>query len=306
MFQRRLIYTMTLLASLVFFWAYRKWLSGLLLTAVMLTPVFSFLVSLPAILSCKVRLQYPNRLQIGSEASVSVDTRCRFPIPMYRVKLRFSHSYSRKSWKSAPGQVIPTDHCGALAIRATRTWMYDYLGLIRLPVVSRQKQTIVIRPVPVKPEKVPDVERFWCSATRPKPGGGYAENHELRLYRPGDNLRQIHWKLSAKTGTLIIREPMEAIKGAAILTLELRGSLLQLNSKLGRLLWMSNHLLEKEIPHRICCLTGSGMSVQEVTDEQQLEQAIDNLLLSPLAAPDAPAVYPKSLWRFHIGGDGNE
>lgn len=28
--------------------------------------------------------------------------------------------------------------------------------------------------------------------------GAYAEEHELRPYRPGDPMRTVHWKLTAK------------------------------------------------------------------------------------------------------------
>ena len=303
MFQRRLIYTMVLLGSLVFFWSYREWLSGLLLTAVLLTPIVSFLLSLPGLLSCKISLRCPTHVSVGSQASIGVDVRCPLPAPLYRVRLRFTRSYTGERWKTVPGQAIPTGHCGQLLLQTRRIWLYDYLGLVRLPVLKQQKTTILVRPIPIKPEKVPDLNRFWSSANRPKSGGGYAENHELRLYRPGDNLRQIHWKLSAKTGKLIIREPMEAIRNAALLTLELRGTGPQLDRKLGHLLWMSRYLLEKGITHRICCHTGDGLKLLPVSDESQLEDALDQLLRSTLLAAASQVGYPKALWRFHIGGD---
>lgn len=164
----------------------------------------------------------------------------------------------------------------------------------------------MVRPTPVSPGELPDMSRYLCSIARPKAGGGYSENHELRLYRPGDNLQQIHWKLSAKTGKLIIREPMEAQQDAAILTMELAGAPETLDRKLGQLLGMSTYLISNGIRHRIFCYTGNGMSVHSVTSEQESMDALDALLQLPHAREGVVPVYPKAIWRHHIGGGGDE
>ena len=165
---------------------------------------------------------------------------------------------------------------------------------------------VLVRPVSNLPEQLPDLSRYLCGITHPKPGGGYAENHELRLYRPGDNLRQIHWKLSAKTGDLIIREPMEAQQDAAMISLELSGTPDQIDQKLGRLLAVSRYLAENGVKHRIFCYTGSGMEILAVANEQESQVAVDTLLQLPLAVAAEIPPYPKAVWRYHIGGDGNE
>ena len=79
----------------------------------------------------------------------------------------------------------------------------------------------------------------------------------------------------------------------------------QLDEKLGRLLWMSSYLLEKEIPHGICCQTGEGMKHFQVSAEPQIWEAVDALLACPKFA-GGEAVFPRALWRYHIGGDGHE
>ena len=48
---RRIVYLASLVGCWVFHIAYRGWLSGFLLTAVFWLPVFSLLVSLPAMLT---------------------------------------------------------------------------------------------------------------------------------------------------------------------------------------------------------------------------------------------------------------
>ena len=66
--------------------------------------------------------------------------------------------------------------------------------------------------VPAHPRH-PDLDRYIARAWKPKSGGVCRRNHELRLYRPGDSLNQVHWKLTAKTGKWMIRQPMEPQRG---------------------------------------------------------------------------------------------
>ena len=211
-----------------------------------------------------------------------------------------------KQKRIKPGSALPTDHCGAYRIQCRHLWAADYMGLIRLPVRLGEDRLILVRPAAILPEQLPDISRYLCSITRPKAGGGYAENHELRQYRPGDNLRQIHWKLSAKTGDLIVREPMEAQQDMVHVTMELSGVPEVLDRKLGHLLGMSIYLAENNIKHRILCYTGKGIIDQSVSNIQEAQNAIDVLLQQPAAAEDEIPVYPKSLWRHHIGGGGSE
>ena len=296
---------MSLMAGLVFFWAYREWLSGILLTGIFLLPVLSLLLSLPAMFTCKAQIHCPTGVSVGSSASITYTLQCTFPpsIAAGRAKVRFS--FGGKGVRYRFGSDLPTGHCGALKIVSARIWMCDYLGLFRFPVSRKEERTVLVRPQPQEPADIPNMSRFLSTHARPKPGGGYAENHELRLYRPGDSLRQIHWKLSAKAGDLIIREPMDIQDNAALLTLSLSGTPQQLDKKLGQLLWVSNYLTERGISHRICCLTGSGPKQFFVKNETETAAAIDTLLQCA-PATDNSFSFPKAAWRYHIGGDANE
>ena len=47
---RRIVYAAALLGAVVFYWAYREWLSWLVLMLLVFLPWFSLLLSLPAML----------------------------------------------------------------------------------------------------------------------------------------------------------------------------------------------------------------------------------------------------------------
>ena len=306
MAHRRLIYLTALLGSLVFFWAYRLWLSGLLLTAVVMTPLLSLLLSLPAMLTCRTELLCPSAVTVGTPAAVSCEATAWFPLPAIRGKVTTVRLFDGGKKRIRFGTAINTRHCGGVKLQGFRMWVYDYLGLFCLPAGKKENRLLLVRPVPLKPKTVPDMNRFLSGVTRPKAGGGYSENHDMRLYRPGDNLHQIHWKLSAKTGKLMIREPLESIAGAAMLTMTLSGTNKMLAEKLGRLLWMSRYLAQQQIKHRIYCVTGSGVKQMLVTNETEADGAVDTLLQCKVLKEDGLVVYPKAVWRYHIGGDDSE
>ncbi len=289
----------------MFFWAYRQWLSGLLLTLVVLLPLFSLLLSLPAILSCKIQLVCPTAVTRGSASTVSCEAKAWLPLAQVGVRFTAIGSFDGRKKRLQLGRPLPTAHCGAIRLKKCRAWVCDYLGLFCVPVGKKQDRLVLVRPTALKPQTVPDLSRFISSVTRPKAGGGYSENHELRLYRPGDNLRQIHWKLSAKTGQLMLREPLEPAAGAALLTMTLSGSRSTLDKKLGHLLWMSQYLAQQQIKHRIYCAAEGGIKQFLVTNETEAQDAVDALLQCRPMKEDDRIVYPKTVWRYHIGGDGH-
>ena len=270
--------------------------------AMVALPWFSLVLSLPAMLTCRAAVEGPEAVQLGAETELSWRGYSRLPLPALKGKLLVQHAVTGKKEKIGSGDWVPARHCGALQVTIHKPRCCDYLGVFTLPIRDRVGLTVLVRPVPVAPAQLPDLSRCRSSAWRPKPGGGFSENHELRLYRPGDNLRQVHWKLSAKTGKLIVREPMEPVRSRVLLTLELRGTGDELDRKLGMTLWMSNYLLQNGLPHSICCLTGEGMELLPIGMEQDVMPAIDRLLAAPLAPEDAVPDYMRADWRYHIGG----
>lgn len=302
---RRIVYCIALLASLVFYWAYREWFSWFVLVLLLSLPWFSLLVSLPAILTCQAEIHAPATLARGSRAPLNWVGHSPFPLNQLSGVLVVENLLTGQTRTLRSGEPVPTKHCGLLTVRLRRPRCHDYLGLFRLPIGNWSGTQILVRPTPLPPEHIPDMRRYQVNMWRPKPGGGFSENHELRLYRPGDNLKQVHWKLSAKTGQLITREPMEPLRSHLLLTLELEGSPAQLDEKLGRLLWMSQYLLGCDLPHTIQCLTGKGMVTCHISTVEDTTRTLDTLLGAPKAVKGTDTYIPAT-WRYHIGGEGHE
>ena len=301
---RRLLYLAILGLCLIFYIAYGQWLSWLVLVMVSALPWFSLLVSLPAMLRFRAAPGGPRVLEPGEEGELWLMGTCPWPMPPFRGRLRLQRAITAESWFYQEKEDLLTDHCGGITVTAENVRICDYLGLFAFPVTGTQKATILVRPRPVKMELPQDLQRNIAGCWKPKAGGGYAENHEIRLYRPGDSLNQLHWKLTAKTGSLMIREPMEPQRGLILLTMHLRGTPEQLDRKLGRLLWLGTHLLEQTLSFRLQVHTGEGLVSFFVESETQLQTAMDDLLCCR-AAPVGELPFPdiSSVWHCHIGGD---
>lgn len=307
MFGHRVWYLAALAGCGIFYIAYGEWFSWVALLIVLGLPWLSLLLSLPAIVSFRTRPGGAETLTVGEEGDLWLLGSSRFPLPPFRGKL-YLHPYmtgQRSRFRPASG--IPTGHCGGFRVTVEKARVCDYLGLFAFPVTNREEKNLLVRPVPLAVPEPPDLKRFIARAWRPKPGGGFAENHELRLYRPGDSLNQVHWKLSAKTGKLTIREPMEPRRGLVLLTMTLRGTPEELDRKLGRLLWLGGYLLERDVAFELRVLTGEGIRAFPIDREQTLTRAVDTLLCSPCAAEGSirDKAYTAS-WQYHIGGEAVE
>lgn len=304
---RRLLYLGCLAGSLVFYFCYQQWLSWVVLLAVLALPWVSLLLSLPAMVQFRAELEAPAFVPIGDRAEAALWGLSTLPQPLFKGQMVLKNLNTGKTHRHHPLKPLPTAHCSGWCLTARKVWVYDYLGLFRFRVRNIHSHTMVVRPRPLPMAQSPSLRKAVARSWRPKFGGGYAENHELRLYRPGDNLNQIHWKLSAKMGDLILREPMVPNLGRAVLTLDLSGTPEEIDRKLGRLLWLSGNLLEQHIPHEIRCLTGEGPMTYLISCQQEITAAIDRLLCCPLStAGTLKARTTGATWQFHIGGEPDE
>lgn len=304
---RRILYLLTWIGCMVFFWAYQQWFAWFALVAVLALPLFSLLISLPAMITARLELQLPEALTVGTPCVPAIRCRSVLPTPPWKCTMTLERTPAFQRQKLKIGTALPTAHCAMLTCRIKKAKICDYLGLFSFPIRLPDPKSVALRPIPVPMKQIPELERYLSCAWRPKRGGGFAENHELRLYRPGDSVQQIHWKLSAKTGKLILREPMEPEQGRVLLRLDLMGTDEELDRKLGRLLWLGGVLLDKKVNYEIQCLTGDGFESWAVTSSNELQDAIDAILSRKCAHEGSIRDRAEAAaWQYYIGGGIDE
>lgn len=308
MWGRRILYLIGLLGCVVFYGFYREWFSWILLLTVLGLPVLSVTLSLPAMCTAKVYLRCPEKVQLHTPLRTALQVQSFFPAPRVKSRVRFHNLLSGDRYVGLPGERVPTDKCGRMDLSWDKIYIYDYLGLFRRKVREGYGCQVDIFPKPIKAQLPATQSDGLVHAWRPKPGGGFAENREVRLYRPGDNLRHIHWKLTAKTGKLMYAEPIEPVQQGYLLTVCLCGNL---EEKLGRLLYFSQNLLSQGITHKIHCRTGDGIVEFLVENPKELNAGFSRILQAKPAETEVDISAVGALWHHHIrgvemGGAGDE
>ena len=294
------------LVSVFFYFAYRQWMAWIILMSVSFLPLVSLTVSLPSMLMARPRLRMPEAVMAGTDTPLELTMQCPLPAPVWQARIEARHTLQDSLWLLEPESDCPTEHCGALYIRVSRCRVYDFMGLFWLPKKPPETVMVLLRPRRQRVKTLPDQERNLAPYWKPKPGGGFSENHELRLYRPGDSLRQIHWKLSGKTRKLIYREPMELVNDRLVLQLHHGGSPDELDRKLGRLLWLGQYLLHRNMKFDIQAETTQGRKLWTIHCAEHLDHAVNALLcIPPLPGGDVPPPVDGP-WQYVIGGEAYE
>ncbi len=304
MLGRRVLYLVSLIGCFGFYIAYREWMAGLFLLAMLLLPWFCLLISLPAMLSVRLVASPDQMLKIGEQMSLFLKMRSVLPAPALTWRFQVTSSFSREKKIYKRENVFQAEHCGCYRVRVSRGRKYDYLGLFRLPFGRKLCQKIYVLPQKIPIGSLEKLQRALDVTWVPKPQT-FSENHELRLYRPGDSLRQIHWKLSSKTGKFIIREPMAPQCKNLSIGMVLSGTADALDCKVGRLLFLTDYFLSQKLVFDLHCLCGDGLHSFRIETERDAHNAVCGLLESP------PAEYSGRLptdctCNYCIGGETDE
>lgn len=301
---RRVIYLLSLAGTFAFFVAYQLWFSWFALVLVLILPWVSLVLSLPAMRRAQLDTSVFTPARQNAQRRLTL-TCGKMPTLPWRCKLRADRPLTAEAFLLFPNDYFPTEKCGTMLCSVQKLKVYDYLGLFSRTLKYPEQFRMPIYPLPVS-AALPDKACFSAMSWRPKWGGGFSENHELRLYRPGDNIQQIHWKLSAKTGSLIFRQSMEPVRSQLLVRLDLSGDQEVLERKLGKLLWIGPMLLQQKLDFHIQALTGDGARVWSVTDHKSFATAYDALLCAPRTDEQVPAVIPGVTRQYYIGGDADE
>ena len=313
---RRIAYVLALAAALVFSALYPFWFSWYLVVLIVLIMPFDIIISIPGIIGTQISLSAPKMLEQGSFGVLMVRThkrmRVRFPARSIRMRLNVSgenYSVSRSFMLIAEdGEeyeiVIDTSGSGGVSFHVRRIWPVSLIGLFAFPKkISRSAGTLVL-PVPIKPPNAFLLSQ--SSVLRPKPGGGFAENHDLRQYRPGDPIRAIHWKASVKLDTLYVREPLIPLTHNRLVKTDMWENNHERDLILARLRWVSNRLLERELTFFV--RLGSIAPVAGISNEADLTDYLFNALVKRTHANDAGLYRVSSQERFSwvLRVDANE
>lgn len=114
---------------------------------------------------------------------------------------------------------IPTAHRAVLDVGPVVAVRSDPLGLLRRERHLNKMDTLYVHPKTLRVDgSAAGLVRDLEGRTVPKISDNDVSFHALRGYVPGDDRRHIHWKSSAKTGTLMVRQ-FEETRRSHLLTM---------------------------------------------------------------------------------------
>ena len=260
MIGRRLIYGAALLAAFVLHFAYGQYVTFYILLFLLFLPVLSLLLSLPAILSSRADLIGGADVSRGRACSVKLRLESRFFLPpeLYKVKIEQKNLFLERRGSCFKIQIYgiqkheevftPDTSClGTVCYRICSARACDYLGLFAIPIKRSGTAALTVLPNAERPVPEPELTEASDRVLKPKPIG-FSEEHELRPYREGDAVNLIHWKLTEKTDTPIVREPQEQIRKNIVLCMDLTENYPAEESMLEQLKYLSDLLIEEKIP----------------------------------------------------------
>ena len=299
---RRLTYVALLLGTAVLHFAYGQYETHFVLLFVLLLPVLSLLLSLPAILSVRTELFAGGDVRRGREGSVVLRVTTRFFLPPEVVKLSIEHKNLFLDARASREKVrifgvcdggktfaADTERLGTVTCRIRYARCCDYLGLFAIPVRRGGPVSFAVLPNAEPPVPVPELVEPSPRIMKPKPLG-FSEEHELRPYREGDAINLIHWKLSQKYDETIVREPQELIRKNVVLSADLYADYRAQQSVLEQLRYLSDLLLENDVPY----LLHYGLRCTWIRSDGEFERFLKAALSEPIRPEKAAAVAPGS------------
>lgn len=215
-------------------------LSLALLLALLAVPAVSALCSLLARRQLKLSLSGPVNCAKGQRAAVSVtvENGSALPLPAIGLWLEVKNLLTgetqtvlRRTAALPRGcgcaQVeLSSRFCGRVQVRVQRVRLYDCFWLIPVRCGASAAAAFTVQP-DTFPLEVTILADAGCPEdsevySQEKPGADLTETFQVRDYREGDSIRQIHWKLTTKLDRLISRDPSLPVTRSVVVLWERR------------------------------------------------------------------------------------
>lgn len=213
---------------------------------------------------------------------------------------RISASYRIKHLNGSKGHLLKTDYsvfhgsrdyrldlkldyCGVYEIVCEELLAYDFFGIFARKLECPKPVNIIVMPNEIEVEA--DIEALGISEdkdayTDPLAGDDVSEIRELRDYREGDRLSQVHWKLSSKSEDLIVKEYAKQMGACVALVCGgLNGGLPEITEYYELLYGFGKKLLEEEIFFELVYFSSAAGDWEKtrIADSYALKLAMEDM-----------------------------
>ncbi len=262
---------------------------------VMFTPVASLIISLPLMIwACAkgIGVKVPAQIRQGEPTEIKIMSNAKgrviFPQLQFTLTCKNDFARSRKKYRRSlffgssktPFTIINrnlSDHCGIVQMRLRRCMVCDFTGMFFIPMQFKSELRTTIMPKVEKPAFLPSSDQTQVLGYKPKPGGGFADDYELRPYRDGDSMKMVHWKVSSKHDELVVRDPSLPIHRDLIIRLDFTDKPDENDSIAARFMYAGSFLLDQKKVFSCYTVQNGGFPIENHDDLKRcLTQLYDN------------------------------
>lgn len=234
MLRNKILYLMILIEICLLCVLYNAYQPVALLWIAVLLPVFLLIRLICSAFAVQITAPEESAVvtrQSVHETGVTIENKSILPLGQMMVRGDVDgekfQMYVYLKGKAKVKVLYPVDcnKCGIKNVTIASVTIFDYLKIFKW--VKRIKQSIRIIVVPkVYDVNSSDLDEGWnfdgeseyFSAN--KPGDDPSEIFDIRDYEPGDRLARIHWKLSVKRNTLMIKEYSKPLPDGVVLLMD--------------------------------------------------------------------------------------
>jgi len=218
------------------------------------------------------------------------------PISNIKICLSYRNEFSDEQgqvvfWASASGNSVETSehflkssHLGNLTIQMREITIYDPIGLFKEKLNNSFKESVFIIPKCIemneKSRNLINDFSYKEKFSKIKSGRDSSEIFDIRQYREGDSLRQIHYKLLGKFEDIMVKEFSLAIQDQHILYVDFniekkdKDLLFKIDKMLTNVFSLSTALVDNKIIHSIVWYSFKNDRIKSVCIENY-NQIID-------------------------------
>lgn len=314
MWKNRILYALLLLALLLLNLYLNNVYSLLLLLTAVVVPLLSVLFSLLSKDAVSVTLTAPDLTEEHQTAEfvATLENKSVFPAAAVRGRLSVQNGLTGSSVQknlraSVAGKATRPIHfqvedaeVGKLFATVTDFRTQDLFGLMSWPVEHVAAAELLVPPpdVPAEVRMLEALETTGESVrySENERGTDVSELFDIRDYEPGDDIRAIHWKLSAKQDAPILREFSQPLNYSVILLVELAAASADaLQACVTYASALSKGLLEAGVLHTIVWYDSGADEYCDCNITSLEEQALAELRLCASCYHESPDA---SLVRF--------
>lgn len=169
---------------------------------------------------------------------VSLKNNSILPISSLKVRLRCVSGFDGREWTMSDEAMLDSrgeavlefylksSYCGKYMFNAHSVRVYDYLRLFGIKIKNSGLGDAVMvlprfRQIFIGGNAVTKNKHEWEQYSHTSSGEDTSEVFDLHQYRPGDTLQKVHWKLTAKTDEVMVKEYSMPVKSIVLLFADL-------------------------------------------------------------------------------------